>query len=168
VTERSFRGPEVCRLAGITYRQLDYWARIGLVRPSVSDPKGSGTVRLYSADDVAVLRVISRTLASESANAGLHRLGAVVPAIRAAVEQRATDLVLVITSGGSIGTATTADELLELVQEHGAAFSVTGFDTSDLVALAQRDLEDDAAPAATGADVNTSAAVNSGAATAGL
>ena len=40
-----FYGPQVCSLVGITYRQLDYWARTGLLRPSVSAAKGSGTQR---------------------------------------------------------------------------------------------------------------------------
>ena len=46
--ETGFGGPEVCRIVGITYRQLDYWARTGLVEPSVRGATGSGTQRLYS------------------------------------------------------------------------------------------------------------------------
>src|ERR1700733_3205736 len=43
-----FHGPQVCGLVGITYRQLDYWARTGLLQPSVSAAKGSGSRRVYS------------------------------------------------------------------------------------------------------------------------
>ncbi len=57
-----FRGPTVCKIVGITYRQLDYWARTGLVVPSVRDAKGSGTQRLYSFDDLVELRVMKRLL----------------------------------------------------------------------------------------------------------
>ncbi|MFE6918918.1 MerR family transcriptional regulator, partial [Streptomyces rubiginosohelvolus] len=42
-----YRGPTACAAAGITYRQLDYWARTGLVEPSVRPAYGSGTQRLY-------------------------------------------------------------------------------------------------------------------------
>jgi hypothetical protein len=42
-----YRGPAVCRIVGITYRQLDYWARTGLVEPSLRRAEGSGTQRLY-------------------------------------------------------------------------------------------------------------------------
>src|SRR5699024_5829520 len=42
-----YRGPIVCKAAGITYRQLDYWARTGLVEPAVRNANGSGSQRLY-------------------------------------------------------------------------------------------------------------------------
>ncbi|MGO9027335.1 MAG: MerR family transcriptional regulator [Acidimicrobiales bacterium] len=57
-----FRGPQVCALVGITYRQLDYWARTGLLRPSITDAKGSGTQRRYSYRDVLELKVIKQLL----------------------------------------------------------------------------------------------------------
>ena len=57
-----FRGPQVCTLVGITYRQLDYWARTGLLRPSIADAKGSGTQRLYAYTDVLELKVIKQLL----------------------------------------------------------------------------------------------------------
>ena len=57
-----YRGPTACSVAGITYRQLDYWARTGLVMPSVRDASGSGTQRLYSFRDIVVLKVVKRLL----------------------------------------------------------------------------------------------------------
>jgi DNA-binding transcriptional MerR regulator len=57
-----FRGPQVCTLIGITYRQLDYWARTGLLRPSLAEARGSGTKRLYSYRDVLELKVIKQLL----------------------------------------------------------------------------------------------------------
>ncbi|MFF2654689.1 MerR family transcriptional regulator [Streptomyces sp. NPDC058045] len=57
-----YRGPTACAAAGITYRQLDYWARTGLVEPSVRPAYGSGTQRLYSFRDVVVLKVVKRFL----------------------------------------------------------------------------------------------------------
>jgi DNA-binding transcriptional MerR regulator len=61
-SEPGFRGPTVYKLVGITYRQLDYWARTGLVTPSVRAADGSGTQRLYSFTDVVELRIIKRLL----------------------------------------------------------------------------------------------------------
>lgn len=58
-----FRGLQACKLAGITYRQLDYWARTGLVRPSVADAHGSGSQRSYSYRDILELKVIKQLLA---------------------------------------------------------------------------------------------------------
>lgn len=57
-----FRGPTACGAAGVTYRQLDYWARTGLLEPSVRNPSGSGTQRLYSFRDILVLKIIKRLL----------------------------------------------------------------------------------------------------------
>ncbi len=53
-----FRGPQVCEIVGITYRQLDYWARTNLLRPSIMDAKGSGSQRRYSYRDLVELKVI--------------------------------------------------------------------------------------------------------------
>lgn len=53
-----YRGPTACLAARITYRQLDYWARTGLVEPTVREAAGSGTQRLYSRDDVVRLALV--------------------------------------------------------------------------------------------------------------
>lgn len=57
-----YRGPTACKAAGITYRQLDYWARTGIVEPSVRTAGGSGTQRLYGFRDILVLKVVKRLL----------------------------------------------------------------------------------------------------------
>ena len=57
-----YRGPTACAAAGITYRQLDYWARTALVEPSVRAAQGSGSQRLYSFRDILVLKVVKRLL----------------------------------------------------------------------------------------------------------
>ena len=63
-TDDGFRGPQVCAIVGITYRQLDYWARTDLVRPSLHDAAGSGTQRRYSYRDLVELRVVKNLLDS--------------------------------------------------------------------------------------------------------
>src|SRR6266540_1505746 len=60
--EPGYRGPTVCKLIGISYRQLDYWARTGLVTPSVRAADGSGSQRLYGFTDLVELRIIKRLL----------------------------------------------------------------------------------------------------------
>ena len=57
-----FGGPQVCAIVGISYRQLDYWARTDLVRPSLADARGSGTQRRYSYTDLVRLKVIKSLL----------------------------------------------------------------------------------------------------------
>jgi DNA-binding transcriptional MerR regulator len=60
--ETGYRGPQVCAIVGITYRQLDYWARTNLLRPSITEARGSGTQRRYSYSDLVQLKVIKRLL----------------------------------------------------------------------------------------------------------
>jgi DNA-binding transcriptional MerR regulator len=60
--EEGYRGPQVCSIVGITYRQLDYWARTNLLKPSIADARGSGTQRRYSYRDLVELKVIKRLL----------------------------------------------------------------------------------------------------------
>ncbi len=63
-TEVGYRGPQVCSIVGITYRQLDYWARTDLLHPSISEAHGSGSQRRYSYSDLVQLKVIKRLLDS--------------------------------------------------------------------------------------------------------
>lgn len=77
-----FRGPQVCEIVGITYRQLDYWARTDLVRPEVADARGSGTQRRYSYRDLVRIKVIKNLL-----DAGVKLQSA-----RAAIEYLREDL----------------------------------------------------------------------------
>ena len=60
--ELGYGGPQVCKLVGISYRQLDYWARTDLLRPSLADAAGSGTQRRYSYRDLVALKVIKSLL----------------------------------------------------------------------------------------------------------
>ncbi|GGG67783.1 transcriptional regulator [Corynebacterium pelargi] len=60
--EVGYRVPIACQVAGITYRQLDYWARTDLVQPSIRNARGSGSQRLYSFRDILVLKIVKRLL----------------------------------------------------------------------------------------------------------
>jgi DNA-binding transcriptional MerR regulator len=107
-----FRGPQVCALVGITYRQLDYWARTGLLRPSIADAKGSGSQRLYSYRDLIELRVIKRLL-----DAGLS-----LQAARKAVDCLRRDLGADLASANLVLAGTTSvlardgDEVVDLLR----------------------------------------------------
>ncbi len=62
MSEQGFSGTKTATIVGITYRQLDYWARTDLIRPSLADASGSGSRRLYSYRDLLELRVIRSLL----------------------------------------------------------------------------------------------------------
>src|ERR1700688_283522 len=82
--EDGYRGPQVCSIVGITYRQLDYWARTDLLRPSITEAKGSGTQRRYSYRDLLELKVIKRLL---DAGISLHSARRALEVLRAHGEE---------------------------------------------------------------------------------
>ena len=116
-----YRGPIVCSAAGITYRQLDYWARTGLVEPSIRGASGSGTQRLYSFRDILVLKIVKRLLDT----------GVSLQQIRTAVEHlrdRGTDDLATITlmsDGASVYECTSAlTRSIDLVQGGQGVFGI--------------------------------------------
>jgi DNA-binding transcriptional MerR regulator len=115
-----FRGPVACSAAGITYRQLDYWARTGLVEPSVRSARGSGSQRLYGFRDILVLKVVKRLLDT----------GISLQQIRAAVEflgeRGSADLakVTLMSDGVSVYACTSPDEVVDLLQGGQGVFGI--------------------------------------------
>jgi len=82
-----YRGPQVCTIVGITYRQLDYWARTNLLQPSISEARGSGTQRRYSYGDLLQLKVIKRLI---DAGISLQQSRAAIDCLRSSGENVAT------------------------------------------------------------------------------
>ncbi|MCU1492422.1 MAG: putative transcriptional regulator [Acidimicrobiaceae bacterium] len=109
--ETGYRGPQVCAIVGITYRQLDYWARTDLLRPSLADARGSGTQRLYSYRDLLELKVIKQLL---DAGLNLREARRAVDCLRRSGDDLATaNLVL-----GVAGTVLTqsGEEIIDLLR----------------------------------------------------
>jgi DNA-binding transcriptional MerR regulator len=109
--EEGFRGPQVCAIVGITYRQLDYWARTELLRPSICDAKGSGTQRRYSYRDLLELKVIKRLL---DADISLQSARRALDVLRASGED-ATTANLVLNGSQSV-LASTGEEIIDLLK----------------------------------------------------
>ncbi len=118
--EVGYRGPTACAAAGITYRQLDYWARTGLVEPSVRPASGSGSQRLYGFRDILALKIVKRLLDT----------GISLQQIRAAVvylhEQGAGDVtqVTLMSDGASVYACTSSDEVVDLLQGGQGVFGI--------------------------------------------
>ncbi|WP_297084102.1 MerR family transcriptional regulator [uncultured Demequina sp.] len=115
-----YRGPTACKAAGITYRQLDYWARTGLVEPSVKSATGSGTQRLYGFHDILVLRVVKRLLDS---GVSLQQIRTAVGNLR---ERGVDDLsrITLMSDGASVYECTSDDEVIDLVQGGQGVFGI--------------------------------------------
>ena len=115
-----YRGPTACSAAGITYRQLDYWARTGLVEPSVRAAQGSGSARLYSFRDILVLKVVKRLL---DTGISLQQIRAAVSHLRG----RGTDdlaKVTLMSDGVSVYECTSSDEVVDLLQGGQGVFGI--------------------------------------------
>jgi DNA-binding transcriptional MerR regulator len=115
-----YRGPTACNAAGITYRQLDYWARTGLVEPTVRTAGGSGTQRLYSFRDILLLKVIKRLL---DAGVSLQQIRTAVHHLR----ERGTDdltRVTLMSDGASVYECRSPDEVIDLLQGGQGVFGI--------------------------------------------
>lgn len=118
--DEGYRGPIACRAAGITYRQLDYWARTGLVEPSIRTATGSGTARLYGFRDVLVLKVVKRLL---DTGVSLQQIRVAVGHLR---ERGVDDLaqLTLMSDGASVYECTSSDEVIDLLQGGQGVFGI--------------------------------------------
>ncbi|MDR1712022.1 MAG: MerR family transcriptional regulator [Propionibacteriaceae bacterium] len=115
-----FRGPVACRAADITYRQLDYWARTGLVVPEIRTAEGSGTQRLYSFRDLLILKVIKRLI---DAGISLQQIRAAIDHLRARGVADLTQVTL-MSDGVSVYECTSDDELVDLLKGGQGMFGI--------------------------------------------
>ncbi|WP_410662064.1 MerR family transcriptional regulator [Amycolatopsis sp. lyj-84] len=115
-----YRGPAACQIAGITYRQLDYWARTKLVAPSIRTAHGSGSQRLYSFKDILVLKVVKRLLDT----------GVSLQNIRVAVDHlrlrgvRDLAKVTLFSDGTTVYECTSPEEIVDLLQGGQGVFGI--------------------------------------------
>lgn len=117
-----FRAPQVCNLVGITYRQLDYWARTGLLRPSLRQAEGSGSQRLYSFTDVVQLKVIKRLL---DAGMSLKKIRSAVEILRQQLDSdRPLADVTLLSDGQTIYAATSPDEVVDVFRRGQGVFGI--------------------------------------------
>jgi len=118
--EVGYRGPTACRAAGITYRQLDYWARTGLVEPSVRSATGSGSQRLYGFRDILVLKVVKRLL---DTGVSLQQIRVAIQALR---ERGVEDLaqITLMSDGATVYECTSTDEVIDLLQGGQGVFGI--------------------------------------------
>ena len=118
--DTGYRGPTACRAAGITYRQLDYWARTGLVEPSVRGATGSGTQRLYGFRDILVLKVVKRLL---DTGVSLQQIRIAITHLRDRGVQDLAQITL-MSDGATVYECTSADEIIDLVQGGQGVFGI--------------------------------------------
>ncbi len=115
-----FSGPQVCAIVGLTYRQLDYWARTGMLTPSLAVAKGSGSKRRYAYRDVVELKVIKQLL---DAGLSLQAARRAVDCLREAVGADLSSTQLVLTSTSSV-LAHSNGEVIDLLAGGQGVFNI--------------------------------------------
>ncbi|MCZ7533115.1 MAG: MerR family transcriptional regulator [Acidimicrobiia bacterium] len=131
-TSLGFRSPQVCAVVGITYRQLDYWDRSGLLGPSMQSATGSGTQRLYTFQDIVTLRVVKRL---KDAGTSLHKIRAAFDQLEEQVGEgwRESDITL-LSDGSTIYAATSPEEVIDLLKRGQGVFGIAVRPVHDEVA----------------------------------
>jgi DNA-binding transcriptional MerR regulator len=115
-----YRGVAACHAAGISYRQLDYWARTSLVVPSIRDASGSGSQRLYSFRDLVVLKVVKRLL---DAGVSLQNIRKAIEALRSRGVEDLAGITL-ISDGTTVYECRSAEEVVDLLQGGQGVFGI--------------------------------------------
>ena len=119
---QGFRAPQVCKIVGITYRQLDYWARTDLLVPSLQSAQGSGSHRRYSFQDIVQLRVVKRLL---DAGMSLKKIRTAMDLLRDQLQSDnpLTDVTL-LSDGITIFAAHSADEVFDVFRRGQGVFGI--------------------------------------------
>jgi DNA-binding transcriptional MerR regulator len=115
-----YRGAVAARAAGITYRQLDYWARTELVVPTVRDASGSGSQRLYGFQDILVLKLVKRLL---DTGISLQQIRSAVDQLREAGIYDLAQTTL-MSDGASVYLCTSNDEVIDLISHGQGVFGI--------------------------------------------
>lgn len=117
-----YRAPQVCKLVGITYRQLDYWARTGLIVPTLAQAHGSGSQRIYGFSDVVQLKVIKNLL---DAGMSLKKIRSAVEILRQELDsaQPLADVTL-LSDGQTIYAAHSDQEVVDVLRKGQGVFSI--------------------------------------------
>ena len=118
--DTGYRGVTACQAVGISYRQLDYWARTTLVVPSIRDASGSGTQRLYSFRDLVVLKVVKRLL---DAGVSLQNIRRAIEALRSRGVDDLAGITL-ISDGTTVYECRSPEEVVDLLQGGQGVFGI--------------------------------------------
>ena len=121
--QQGYTGPEVCKITGISYRQLDHWTSTSLINASIRNIKGSGFHRLYSFNDIVLVKLVNK----------LRDAGISLQKIRVALEnvskllgkkKNVTD-VSIFSDGSSIYILTENDQMIDLLRKGQAVFGIS-------------------------------------------
>ncbi|MGH2732961.1 MAG: MerR family transcriptional regulator [Actinomycetota bacterium] len=117
--DTGFRGPQVCKIVDITYRQLDYWARTELCTPSIQSAQGSGSQRLYSFQDLVELKLIKKLL---EAGVSLQSVRKAMEYLRELGHDQSG--ITLVSDGSTIYARPSPDEIIDLLRRGQGVFAI--------------------------------------------
>ena len=118
--EAGYRGPSASVVAGISYRQLDYWARAGLVTPSIRPASGSGSQRLYSFTDIVALKTVKKLL---DTGLSLQQIRGAIGRLRQMGAAELSRLTL-FSDGATVYVITDRAEVFDILANGQAVFGI--------------------------------------------
>lgn len=121
--QQGYTGPEVCKITGISYRQLDHWTTSNLIQASIRNLKGSGFHRIYSFQDIIQIKLVNK----------LREAGVSLQKIRIALKNIDSILgdninisdVSVFSDGKSIYVISDNDQMIDLLKKGQAVFGIS-------------------------------------------
>jgi DNA-binding transcriptional MerR regulator len=121
--QQGYTGPEVCKITGITYRQLDHWTTSNLIKASIRSLKGSGFHRIYSFQDIIQIKLVNK----------LREAGVSLQKIRLALTNMESVLgedinisdVSIFSDGKSIYVISDNDQMIDLLKKGQAVFGIS-------------------------------------------
>ena len=121
--QQGYTGPEVCNITNITYRQLDHWTTTGLVDASIRNIKGSGFHRIYSFNDIVLVKLVKKL---RSAGISLQKIRIALKNVNKLLGKNSNILdVSIFSDGSSIYVLTDNDQLIDLLKKGQAVFGIS-------------------------------------------
>ena len=120
---QGYTGPEVCKLTGITYRQLDHWTSTKLVEASIRNIKGSGFHRIYSFNDIVLVKLVKKL---RSAGISLQKIRIALKNVNKILGKNSyISDVSIFSDGSSIYVLTDNDQMIDLLKKGQAVFGIS-------------------------------------------
>ena len=121
--QQGFTGPEVCKITGISYRQLDHWTTTKLIKASVRNIKGSGFHRIYSFNDIVLVKLVKKL---RSAGISLQKIRIALKNVNKILGKNSNiSDVSIFSDGSSIYVLTDNDQMIDLLKKGQAVFGIS-------------------------------------------
>ena len=121
--QQGYTGPEVCKITGITYRQLDHWTTSSLINASIRNLKGSGFHRIYSFQDIIQIKLVNKL---REAGVSLQKIRIALKNIQKVLgDDISISDVSVFSDGKSIYVISDNDQMIDLLKKGQAVFGIS-------------------------------------------